>query len=62
MLNSISFLALFVFLTSCFASVPIKLHSALCPIAAMRYKPSLTAYWAFRVVKFLKMPMSALFV
>ena len=43
MLNSISFLALFVFLTSCFASVPIKLHSALCPIAAMRYKPSFTA-------------------
>lgn len=43
MLNSISFLALFVFLTSCFASVPIKLRSALCPIAAMRYKPSLTA-------------------
>ena len=28
MLKNISFLALFVFLTPCFASVPIKLHSA----------------------------------
>ena len=28
MLNNISFLALFVFLTSCFTSVSVKLHSA----------------------------------
>ena len=50
------------YIGTCFFCLLAAMCHESCFLAVMRCKPSFTAKWAFRVVKFLKMPMSALFV